>query len=269
MFKPTALNPVVGAVKVTAAGAAIVDGSPLQLTGNGLLPAVTPASLDFGSVPVGTAVTQTLTLSNATNVNSNGQAFPFTVTVSGPGFTRPTGTAGGTCVTPLAGGATCTVVVQFQPAAAGTPTGTVTISGNSGLTVLPVVSLSGIALPPPTAKFTAETSGPGTFTAATQTMDFGNNGGGNNPTATLTLTVSGATVTFASPTLVNTGGSSGNNPTPYTLGTNTCTGTKTAGSTCQISIHLNRANNNTKTGTLSVPYTGGTGSPAVLNLTGS
>ncbi|MFZ2650957.1 MAG: multicopper oxidase domain-containing protein [Burkholderiaceae bacterium] len=112
----------------------------------------------------------------------------------------------------------------------------------------------------PTVAFTGE-SGPGTLTGTT--LNFGTSGGSN----TLTLTISGP-VTFGSVVVANTGGDSGGNPTPYTLGANTCTGSIGPG-TCTITVNFNNGNGNTKTGTLTVPYTGGTGSPAVLNLTGS
>ncbi|HEV7577976.1 MAG TPA: hypothetical protein VGO85_18240, partial [Caldimonas sp.] len=151
-------------------------------------------------------------------------------------------------------------------------TGTLTISGNNGAVITgSPVSLSGTALAPPTVRFTGE-SGTGTLTLSTQTLDFGN---GVNGTVinTLTITVSGASVTFAPPTVANTGGGIvGNNPNPYSLGGPTatpCTGTKASGATCTISVNFNRGNNNTKTGTLSIPYSGGSGSPAVLNMTGS
>ena len=148
VFIPTVLNPVSGSMTVTAATGFAIDGSQLPLTGNGLLPVITPASLDFGTVPTGSTVRQTLTLNNATNINSNSLAFPFTITglPATGGYSRPTGAAGGTCGASLLAGASCTIVVQFSPTAVGTPTGTVTISGNAGLTVLPGVNLTGTAV---------------------------------------------------------------------------------------------------------------------------
>jgi uncharacterized repeat protein (TIGR01451 family) len=99
------------------------------------------------------------------------------------------------------------------------------------------------------------------------TLDFGNNGG----SSTVIFSVNEA-VSFGATTATNTGGGTSSNPvnpTPYTLGGNSCTGVKAAGTTCQIQITFNAANGNTKTGTVSLAYTGGSNSPLVLNLTGN
>jgi hypothetical protein len=200
VFQPTVLNPVSGSLTVTAAGFAI-DGSPLALTGNGLLPAVTPAPLDFGTVPVGTPVTQTLTLDNGNNVNSNSLAFPIsTLTVAGAGFSRvTTGTFPANapnCGTSLTAGASCTIKVQFSQAANATPTGTtsgtVTIIGNAGATNLPVVTLSAnsvaathiATVSPSSLAFGNQTVG---TTSATQNLTVANTG--NSPLAGVAITV--------------------------------------------------------------------------------
>ncbi|MFZ2650955.1 MAG: hypothetical protein WA210_12715, partial [Burkholderiaceae bacterium] len=153
-----------------------------------------------------------------------------------------------------------TVRVQFLPTTAASFSRTLTVA-YTGATVTPAsVSLTGTGVAP-TVTFTSE-SGAGTLTGTT--LNFGNNTTGPY---SVTLTIS-APVTFGTVVVANTGGSSGGNPTPYTLGANTCTGSIGPG-TCTITVNFNNGNGNTKTGTLTVPYTGGTGSPAVLNLTGS
>jgi hypothetical protein len=138
VFRPNALNPVSGSLGVTAASAFGVVGSPLPLTGNGLQPAVTPSPLDVGTVAVGTSAVQTLTLDNSTNANSNSLAFPISsIGVSGAGYSRPAGSAGGTCVagTSLAAGATCTIIIRFTATSINLATGSLTITGGSGATV--------------------------------------------------------------------------------------------------------------------------------------
>ena len=114
-------------------------------------------------------------------------------------------------------------------------------------------------------RYTGE-SGTGSLNATTQTLGFGNV---NNPTTnTLTVTVGTTPVTFGTPTVTSSPVGA------YTLGTtNNCssgTQPKAANSTCQVSVTFAvPAGGNAKTGTLSLPYTGGVGSPAVLNLTGN
>jgi hypothetical protein len=362
VFTPLVSNPVVGALAVTAGSGFAIDGSPLQLSGNGRQAAVTPTSLDFGSVPTGTPVVQTLTFSVDANINST--SLPAIVaTVTGTGFTRASGTAGGTCGTASAAPTSCTIGIQFLPTAVGAATGSVAITGISapvalkgsgvvathtasispialvfasqtvgttsatqnltltntgnsalsgltytaGATLQPFARLTGAAgdcgtslvvnasctirvqfLPTtgglvsrtitlagattpvsatltgtgfvPSLRFSGE-NGTGSLDAATHTtLDFGNVGGNGTRTNTLTLTVGTSQITFGVPTVTGAA---------YGLGTtNTCTGTKSATATCTISITFNVSGNGTKTGTLSVPYSGGTGSPAVLNLTG-
>ncbi len=227
VFKPTDLNPVSGTLTVTADAGFVVDGSSLQLSGNGLLPAVTPASLDFGTLPTGSSLRQTLTLDNSTNVNSNTQAFPFTITgLPANGFSRPAGAAGGTCGTSLGAGATCTIVVQFAPTTVGSPTGSLTISGNGGLTTLPAVTLSGIAVAP---TYTASVS-PSSIAFGNETT--GTTSAAQNLTVTNTgnsalggMTVSGVNAPFVR---VTNGGFPGNAPN--------CTATLAVGASCTVKV---------------------------------
>jgi hypothetical protein len=167
-------------------------------------------------------------------------------------------------VATLASGDAVTFVVTGQvsyTATTGTNTAGVSVGG-SGATDPNLANNSASdtnAIIVPSVKFTAA-SGSGTLTA--NTLGFGAVAGSTPRTSTLTLSITG-TVTFAAPTVTNTAGAG------YALGgTNTCTGTRTGG-TCQISVTFNPSGNNTKTGTLSVPFTGGQGSPAILNMTGS
>jgi hypothetical protein len=274
-FQPTTPGQASGSVAITGSAGGVTVLPTVQLAGFApgptYLATVAPSSLTFAEQVAGTTTAaQTVTLTNTGNSTLTGLGYGLSAN-----FSRPGGAAAGNCGGTLAAGASCTVNVQFAPTAQTSYpkplTGTLTISGNNGAVITgSPVSLSGTALAPPTVRFTGE-SGTGTLTLSTQTLDFGN-GGNGTVINTLTITVSGASVTFGSPAVANTAGGNVANPTPYTLGSPTstpCTGTKASGATCTISVNFNRANNNTKTGTLSVPYSGGSGSPAVLSMTGS
>lgn len=108
-------------------------------------PVVSPTSLDFGTVPVGTtSAAQTLTVSVPTTRATDGFSLSnFSVTV-------PTGYArsGGTC--PSSGNVNtvpCTVDIVFSPTAAGTTAGNVVVSASvfGGPTLGTAVPVTGIA----------------------------------------------------------------------------------------------------------------------------
>ncbi len=97
------------------------------------------------------------------------------------------------------------------------------------------------------------------------TLAFGNENGASFSVVTLTMG-GNAPVTFQTATVT-----SSNTTTGFTKGADTCSGTtKNPGDTCTIRVNFNGpSGNNSRTGTLSVPYTGATGSPRTLALTGS
>ena len=91
---------------------------------------VTGGPLAFGNVAVGTnSAAQTLTLHNTGTATLTGIAVAFT----GP-YSRP----GGTCVTTLGPGLTCTITVVFHPTAIGEADGTATITASAVVTGSPV-----------------------------------------------------------------------------------------------------------------------------------
>jgi len=243
VFTPTAVNPAAGLLTVTAGATFGIDGSPVQLSGNGLLPAVTPASVDFGTVPVGTTVTQTLTLDNSNNVNSNNLAFPIsTLMVTGTGFSRAgtPGTTGNTCPAAggtLAAGATCTIRIQFSQvagtSATGLTMGSVTIKGNTNLTSLPNVTLTAnsvaathiATISPNPLAFGNQTVG---TTSATQNLTVANTGN----SALANLTIAGVTTATSPFTRVTTGAFPANAP-------NCAAGTTLAvGASCTVKVRF-------------------------------
>ena len=211
------------------------------------LPYVSPASLDFGTVGIGgTGPSQTLTLTNPTPT-----ALTYTVAVTTP-YSQPSGASGGTCGASgiLAHGSSCSISVVFSPTAAGSPAGTVAITGSAAVVGSPValtgtgagatVTLSPIALSFPNQR-------PGT-TSPVQTVTVANTGG---------LALSGGNYTF-------TAGSGFSAAAGGTCGT-----TLAVGATCNINVVYSPTATTTNSDTLTVTYTGATVTPSGVALTGT
>ncbi len=99
---------------------------------------VSPVALDFGTVTVGMNDALTVTVSNTVTTP---------VTVTGVTANGDYAVTGGTCPAngPLAGGASCTMIVTFAPTLTGTRTGTLSVATNA--TQLPLtVSLTGVGV---------------------------------------------------------------------------------------------------------------------------
>jgi hypothetical protein len=122
-FAPTTAGTTAGAALASTDSGVEVVG--LLGTGGGpTIPAVnlTPASLNFGSLVVGTnATAQTVTLTN----NSGGTLQISSLTVSGD-FTETDN-----CGKSVAPGAGCAITVGFKPTTSGTRTGTLSVSDNA------------------------------------------------------------------------------------------------------------------------------------------
>jgi Abnormal spindle-like microcephaly-assoc'd, ASPM-SPD-2-Hydin/Protein of unknown function (DUF1573) len=169
-FKPSASENVTGNITLASSqGASAV----IAVSGNGLQPAlsVTPSTASFGSVTVGSPASQTFQLQNSgTGTLTVGQ-----VGVTGAGFTL------GTLALPvtLSSGQTSNFNLQFNPSAAGSVTGSISIVSNA-----------------PNSPATIGLSGTGV--AATQTLKFsstslafGNVSAGSSATQSVTMTNSG------------------------------------------------------------------------------
>ncbi|MGC2639586.1 MAG: choice-of-anchor D domain-containing protein [Acidobacteriaceae bacterium] len=137
--------------------------------------AVSSTSLDFGSVPVGSAANAAVSLSN------DGSA-PLQITkvaVTGSTFLVTGGSSMPITINP---GYAYSVTVQFAPTTAGADTGTLTITANSAATPV-AVALSGDGQ--------AKEAGPA-LTLATTTLSFGNVLLNTPETQSVTLTSSGS-----------------------------------------------------------------------------
>jgi hypothetical protein len=159
------------------------DIGAVEFSGAAAAPAasVTGGPLNFGNVGVSTPVTssapRTLTLRNTGNANLTGITLAFS-----PGFSRPTGLAGGTCGTSLTPG-TCTINVVFSPNALGAFSGTLTITSNAvvagspvSLTGTGVAPAVGASLSPTSRNFGNATRGVSAFGAPTQVFRLTNTG---------------------------------------------------------------------------------------------
>ena len=104
-------------------------------------------------------------------------------------------------------------------------------------------------------------SGSASLNGSNTTLAFGNETVATSATVTVTV-AGGAAVTFQTAAV-------GGNAT-FGKGADTCSGsTKNPGDTCQITVTFTGAGNGNKTGSLSVPFTGASGSPLTLTLTGT
>ncbi|HKR27498.1 MAG TPA: choice-of-anchor D domain-containing protein [Acidobacteriaceae bacterium] len=173
----------------------------VQLSGSGVAAAglsATPASIDFGSIAVGsTSAAQLLTIANNSGSAASGLA---------GGVTGGFAIASNNCPSTLNVGASCQIGITFSPAATGPATGTVTLTADN-LPKAVTVSLSGagedfslgvagsssaVLTSGQTASFTLQLSG---ATGATGTIALTCKGAPQNATCSLnpaTLTLTGA-----------------------------------------------------------------------------
>ena len=210
-----------------------------------------PSSLTFASTNIGvTAATQTVTVKAAL---VNGPALSaLTVSASGD-FAR----SGGTCGTTLATGPTgCTVIVSFTPTAAGTRTGTLSISHSGTLTPI-AIALSGTGAGAPTPAPVASIT-PTSLTLASTAI--------GNTSAAQSVTVSNTGTAALSLTAINW------STADYIISGGTCAagGSVAAAGSCTISVAFRPAAGATgaRNGTLSITHNAA-GSPGSVTLTGT
>jgi hypothetical protein len=135
-FTPTTINTRTGTVVVT-------DNAPaspqtVTLTGTGTYVSYTPASLNFGSVTVGTtSAAQTITFTN----NATTKLTIKSIVITGPNNTDFSET--NNCGTSLGPKTSCTITVTFTPTAKGLRTADVTVSDFLGGNTTQNIPLSG------------------------------------------------------------------------------------------------------------------------------
>ena len=251
-FKPTAA----GALTASLSVADNATGSPQLVTLKGTATAastytlsVSPTSLAFASTVVGSTTaaqvvtikntgTAAVTLTSETLAGANSTSFVKSAT---------------TCGTSLAAAASCTVSIEFKPAAAGTLTASLAIADNA--TGSPqAVALSGTAT-----------------AAATHTVSL------SATTLTFASTVVGSTTAAQVVTIKNTGTAAvtltsetitGTNATSFIKSATTCGTSLAAAASCTVSVEFKPAAAGTLTASLSIADNA-TGTPQVVALKGT
>ena len=251
-FRPTTATAASASLTITHNASPTTSTVSLSGTGGGAAaPAVTPASLAFGSVATGSrSAVQTATVQN-----SGSAALTLsTISVSSAQF-RITGgscAAGGTVA---AGGGSCTVLVDFGPTATGAASATLNIAHNAGGSPL-MVALSGTGIVPaaPVAQLSPASltwSQVINTTSAAQLATLSNTG--TAPLAISSIALAGAAAA------------------DYTIGTgSTCTtgASVAAGAACSLSLTFRPTATGSRVASLSVVHNAA-GSPSTLSLNGT
>ena len=201
---------------------------------------VVPVSVSFGSVTVGTANTQTVTVSNPGSANlSISQA-----TVSGSGFAL----SGLTLPLTVAPGTSAAFTVKFAPAAVGSVTGSLTLLSNA-----------------PNSPTTVALSGTGAtvsvqLAASPSSLSYGNVNLGTTSSKTVTLTNSGnSSVSISQLSVSGAGFTASGLTTPLSL---------TPGQSTAFNVNFAPTVGGSVSGSASVA-SNATGSPTQIALTGS
>ncbi len=216
----------------------------ISFTGHGVLPTltVTPTTLAYGNVPVGTAVDQTVTFTNSSTVPIT---FAGNATPSGDFGTIFSPTLTNTCAgNAIAAGASCTIGFSFTPTASASYSGALAFSDTAGAQTL---TFTGTGTVPPAPKLVLTPT----------TYSFGAVPAGSIPTETVTLTnagteeanfVYGASVVSNGLQIAATG--------------NTCQTTLVPGASCAIPVQLTGADTGSAQFTIDIAGNSGTNSVA-------
>jgi Protein of unknown function (DUF1573)/Abnormal spindle-like microcephaly-assoc'd, ASPM-SPD-2-Hydin len=238
-FQPSVSENVTGSITVASSQGA---NAVIAVSGNGVQPAlsITPSSVGFGNVTVGSPASQTIQLQNS----GTGSLTVTQVGVTGSGFTL------GTVALPvtLSSGQTSSFNVQFNPTAAGGETGSVSVVSNAANSPA-VIGLSGTGI--------AATQ---TLTFSTTSIAFGNVNAGASATQSVTLTNSGnSSVTVSQISESGSGFSLAGAGTPVTL---------SAGQTMTFGVVFSPSATGSESGSVTVTSSA-SGSPKTIALSGT
>jgi Abnormal spindle-like microcephaly-assoc'd, ASPM-SPD-2-Hydin len=239
-FSPTAAGSVTGSISIVSTA----PGSPLTiaLTGSGTAGqpqlTVSPASVSYGNVSVGSSAPQTITLTNAGNATLT----VTQLTASGAAY----GVSGAAMPLNIGAGSNASFTATFAPTAAGAAAGSISIVSNAPGSPASV-ALSGTGIQ-------------GQLGAAPSTVNFGSVNVGSNGSQTITLTNSGtASLTISQATASGTGFSISGITTPLTLG---------AGLSTSFTAKFAPTSAGSVSGSVSI-VNNGPNSPITVSLSGS
>ena len=241
---PTLVGTFASSISV-AANPGAMPPLAIKVTGIVVQPgqfSVTPAAIDLGALPVGVPATpQTIT------VTTQGALTDLSVLTSGPEVKID---ATSTCASTLAAGVTCSVVVDFVAASAGSKSDSVVISAGGKTVAVPITAQVGamakLAITPSTAAFAAAVN------ATSAAIVFAVVNAGDLSTGALSASITGA------------------NAAEFTLTANTCI-VLAPMSVCSISVAFapRTADSVGKTATLTVTDTGAGASFVKATLNGT
>ena len=192
---------------------------------------VSDVSFNFGTKTNGSISSKTFTLTNAGGVAAttlviNGLATPYSI-------------SGGNCVGSLNAGATCTVVVDFQPMATGTHPDALEISFNDGTAPQ---SFSHA--------FTGSSAAPALLTISeSDPFDFGTNATGSSTPQTFTVTNTGASTATA----ISINGLA----SPFSHSGGSCGTSLNSGNSCTVDVQFTPGGAGVHTDTLDITYNDG------------
>jgi hypothetical protein len=239
-FSPTSSGSVSGSISIVNNG----PNSPITvaLTGSGTATApqltISPASVSYGNVAVGSSVPQTITLTNS----GNGALTVTQATATGTGFA----VSGGTMPMTISAGSSASFTATFAPTAAGAASGSVSIVSNAPGSPA-AIALSG-------------TGTQGQLGANPSSVNFGSVNVGSSGSQTVTLTNSGsASLTISQATSSGAGFSLSGISTPLTLG---------AGQSTSFTAKFSPTSGGNVSGSVSLTNNG-PNSPVTVALTGS
>jgi len=218
----------------------------IKLKGGGTATlSLSTTSLAFGDVAVNTAATQSLTLSST----ATAAVTISSATLTGTGFSI----SGMTFPVTLNPGQAATLTVQFDPAAAGTVSGQLSIVSDSPTNPTAVIALSGTGV-------TAGGTVP-TLSISATSVAFGNVTVNKSTTQSLTLSSTGtASVTISTATVTGAGFSVSGITLPVTLN---------PGQAATLTVQFDPATAGTVSGQLSIVSDSSTNPTAVIALNGT
>jgi hypothetical protein len=237
-FQPAAAGKINGTLTIASNAFFANNPNTVALSGTGAGLKLS-GSLAFGSEPLKTPVTSTLTLTNSGTAVSLSKIYLTTATV----FTI----SGGTCSTTggsLAAGGSCTIIVSFTPTVVGAQKSTLVIASSD-----------------PASPLLTGATGTGTeVKTSASSISFGSISYGTTLTSNLTITNTGTTAFTLSPAIAGAGfliSSTGK----------TCSTSIAAGASCVLPVEYDPTAVGSNTGTLTLTTNGG--SSPVIPLTGT